>query len=108
MVIWALIYLVLAVREVTFLGPRLFWKTLALCPSRVFFLIACFLAQVALPFRLACQPVQEDRLALLIMLLTGPYFLFFCRYKHNLQLLHKSLPKKGELLNGGHYAIIIM
>ena len=66
-------------REVTFLGPRLFWRTLSLCPSRIMFLVACFLCQLAVPFRLACEPQAEDRLALVIMLMTGPYFLFFCR-----------------------------
>ena len=54
-------------------------KTLALCPSRCLFLIACFLCQVAVPFRLLCLPKGEDQLALVIMLFTGPYFLFFCR-----------------------------
>ena len=77
--VWSLFYLLVAAREVTFLGPKLFLRTLALCPSRVMFLIACFLCLVAIPFRLVCSPVYEDRLALLVMLLTGPYFLFFCR-----------------------------
>ena len=79
LVVWSLIYFLIAVREVTFLGPRLFLKTLALCPSRCLFLIACFLCQVAVPFRLLCLPKGEDQLALVIMLFTGPYFLFFCR-----------------------------
>lgn len=34
LVVWALVYLVKAAREVTFLGPRLFLTTLSLCPSR--------------------------------------------------------------------------
>ena len=46
LVLWSLFYLVVAVRECSFLGVRLFMRTLALCPSRVMFLIACFLALV--------------------------------------------------------------
>ena len=57
--LWSLLYLLIAAREVTFLGVRLFMKTLALCPSRVMFLIACFLCLVAIPFRLTCSPVIE-------------------------------------------------
>lgn len=56
------------------------------------FLIACFLSLVAVPFRLACQPVVEDRLVLLTMLMTGPYFLFFCRSGETLHW-----PQKGTL-----------
>lgn len=79
LVIWSVGYFLNAMREVSFLGPRLFLKTLALCPSRCLFLFACLLCPLAIPFRLACQPEIEDRLALVVMLFTGPYFLFFCR-----------------------------
>ncbi|XP_059093541.1 transient receptor potential cation channel subfamily V member 5-like isoform X2 [Tigriopus californicus] len=79
LVIWSIGYFLNAMREVSFLGPRLFLKTLALCPSRCLFLCACLLCPLAIPFRLACQPEIEDRLALVVMLFTGPYFLFFCR-----------------------------
>ena len=79
LVIWSLIYLLIAFREASFLGIRLFMRNLALCPSRVLFLIACFLAILSVPFRLACVPGAEDRLALVVMLFTGNYFLFFCR-----------------------------
>ena len=85
--VWSLFYLLTAGREILFLGARLFLKTLSLCPSRVMFLIACFLCLAAIPFRLTCSPVIEDRLALLVMLLTGPYFLFFCRCPKLLLLL---------------------
>ncbi len=69
----------LCYREVSHNGPRLFLTTMALCPSRVLFLTACLSSLLAVPFRLGCQPHIEDRLALLVMLFTGPYFLFFCR-----------------------------
>ena len=34
---------------------------------------------MAVPFRLACDPATEDNLIMLVMMMTGPYFLFFCR-----------------------------
>ena len=84
-------------RERGFLGGQIFKENMVLCPSRVLFLIACFLilvkksilkqkryfeaiSQVAIPFRLLCIPGPEDSLAIAIMVCTGPYFLFFCRY----------------------------
>ena len=42
-------------------------------------LFANHVIQVAVPFRLTCMYYVEDRLAVVIMLFTGPYFLFFCR-----------------------------
>ena len=35
---------------------------------------------MAIPFRLLCIPGPEDSLAIAIMVCTGPYFLFFCRF----------------------------
>ncbi len=77
--VWSCFYLFWAAKETTHLGFRLFFRTLFLCPSRVMFLIACALSILAVPFRLSCSSGAEDNLALLVMLMTGPYFLFFCR-----------------------------
>ena len=45
-VVLGVLYLLKAARELSFLGPRLFWETIKLCPSRVVFLISCALLQV--------------------------------------------------------------
>ncbi len=52
LVVWSFIYLVSAAKEISHMGVRLFWRTLALCPSRIMFLFACFLCLLAVPFRL--------------------------------------------------------
>jgi hypothetical protein len=48
------------------------------------FIIACICVILSVLFRVSCQPDIEDRLALIVMLFTGNYFLFFCR-----QLINK-------------------
>ena len=80
LVIGSIIYLAIAIREYTFLGWKIFLQNMILCPSRVIFLVGRVLLVLAVPFRLACQPIVEDRLAILVMIMTGPYCLFFCRY----------------------------
>lgn len=48
-------------------------------PSRVMFLFSCCIL-LSFPFlRLACADQVEDMLAVVVMLTTAPYFLFFCR-----------------------------
>lgn len=48
-------------------------------PSRVMFLFSCCIL-LSFPFlRLACADEIEDMLAIVVMLTTAPYFLFFCR-----------------------------
>lgn len=48
-------------------------------PSRVMFLFSCCIL-TSFPFlRLACVDEIEDMLAVVVMLTTAPYFLFFCR-----------------------------
>ncbi len=79
LVFWSIAYIVIAIKEWSFLGTKLFKENLSLCPSRVMFLLGCVLLLVSIPFRLSCQPVIEDHLASLVMLFTGFYFLFFCR-----------------------------
>lgn len=48
-------------------------------PSRVMFLFSCILMLVMPAMRLACIDEVEDCVAVVIMLTTAPYFLFFCR-----------------------------
>lgn len=79
LIVWSIGYIAKAIHEMTFLTRQVYIQSMILCPSRVLFLLACFLVIFSIPFRLACQPMMEDSLALLIMLNTGPYFLFFCR-----------------------------
>lgn len=43
------------------------------------FLFSCLLMMVLPTFRFWCADVVEDHLAVIIMLTTAPYFLFFCR-----------------------------
>ena len=78
-VIWSFIYLAIAAKETTFNTRGVYLQSMALCPSRVGFLLACLLVLLAVPLRLACQPTYEDPLASLIMLLVPLYSLFFCR-----------------------------
>lgn len=48
-------------------------------PSRVMFLFSCCIL-LTFPFlRLICADQVEDMLAVVVMLTTAPYFLFFCR-----------------------------
>lgn len=48
-------------------------------PSRVMFLFSCCIL-MSFPFlRLLCADKVEDMLAVVVMLTTAPYFLFFCR-----------------------------
>ena len=80
LIIWSIIYIGIAVHERTFLGHKLFWENLKLCPSRCGFLMGCFCILFAIPFRLTCQPDIEDNLAITAMTFISFYFLFFCRY----------------------------
>ncbi len=80
LVVWSVYYLYCAAKEISFLGFKLFRKTVAMCPSRVLFLIACIFMVLATFCRIFCLPGLEDRLAIVIMVFTGCYFLFFCRY----------------------------
>ena len=46
---------------------------------RVIFLTGCMVCIMMVPARILCYPPVEDRLALVVMMSHGPYFLFFCR-----------------------------
>ena len=43
------------------------------------FLFSCCLMMVVPVLRLSCSTEMEDHVAVVIMLTTAPYFLFFCR-----------------------------
>ncbi|XP_047523525.1 transient receptor potential cation channel subfamily V member 5 [Pieris napi] len=75
----ALIYIAAALREARFLGLKMFFENLSTVPSRVMFLFSCILMVVLPSLRLWCADEAEDHLAVIIMLTTAPYFLFFCR-----------------------------
>ncbi|KAF0296374.1 Transient receptor potential cation channel subfamily V member 6 [Amphibalanus amphitrite] len=72
-------YVLNALNEARFLGLSMFMENLATVPSRVIFLLSCLLKLTMVVLRLACLSAAEDVLAVLVMLGTAPYFLFFCR-----------------------------
>ncbi|XP_063989996.1 transient receptor potential cation channel subfamily V member 5 isoform X6 [Diachasmimorpha longicaudata] len=75
----AMLYILAALREARFLGLNMFIENLMTAPSRVMFLFSCCIL-MSFPFlRLACADKVEDMLAVVVMLTTAPYFLFFCR-----------------------------
>ena len=78
-VIWSIIYVSVALKETTFLPTKIFFQSMAMCPSRVLFLFACILIQVMVGLRLTCQSEYENVVATLVMFLIPTYFLFFCR-----------------------------
>ncbi|XP_026810195.1 transient receptor potential cation channel subfamily V member 5 [Rhopalosiphum maidis] len=79
MFVGAFLYLLAAVREAGFLGTQMFIENLAIAPARVMFLFSCLLMMTIPPLRLTCYDKAEDIIAVIIMLTTCPYFLFFCR-----------------------------
>ncbi|KAJ2943871.1 hypothetical protein O0L34_g8197 [Tuta absoluta] len=75
----ALAYICAALREAHFLGLKMFFENLSTVPSRVMFLFSCILMLILPTLRMWCLDEEEDHLAVIIMLTTAPYFLFFCR-----------------------------
>ena len=78
-VVWSIVYLGIAARETTFNTREIYMQSMTLCPSRVLFLLACFLVLFTVPLRLTCQATVENSLAILIMYMVPMYCLFFCR-----------------------------
>lgn len=67
------------------------WKNLQMtAPSRVMFLFSCILMLTIPVLRLACEEEKEDLVAVIIMLTTAPYFLFFCRYVACVQFFRRN------------------
>ncbi|KAF7402886.1 hypothetical protein HZH66_005153 [Vespula vulgaris] len=79
MEIAAVLYIAAALREARFLGLNMFIENLMTAPSRVMFLFSCCLLLSFPALRLTCADEIEDMLAVVVMLTTAPYFLFFCR-----------------------------
>ncbi|XP_033305073.1 transient receptor potential cation channel subfamily V member 5 isoform X3 [Bombus bifarius] len=79
MEIAAILYIIAALREARFLGLNMFIENLMTAPSRVMFLFSCCILLSFPLLRLACADQVEDMLAVVVMLTTAPYFLFFCR-----------------------------
>ncbi|XP_069188418.1 transient receptor potential cation channel subfamily V member 5 [Procambarus clarkii] len=75
----SLAYLVGAANEGRFQGAQMFVENLSTVPSRVLFLLACIMVMVMGALRALCMNEAEDLVAVMVMLCTGPYFLFFCR-----------------------------
>jgi len=78
-VLGSLGYLFVACNEARFLGRRMFLENMVTAPSRVMFLFSCILVQVMVVLRFGCLTEWEDTIAVLVMLTTAPYFLFFSR-----------------------------
>ncbi|XP_012062700.1 PREDICTED: transient receptor potential cation channel subfamily V member 5 [Atta cephalotes] len=79
MFIAAVLYILAALREARFLGLHMFIENLMTVPSRVMFLISCCILMWFPILRFTCSDEVEDMLAVVVMLTTAPYFLFFCR-----------------------------
>ncbi|TGZ53145.1 Uncharacterized protein DBV15_01554 [Temnothorax longispinosus] len=79
MYISAMLYILAALREARFLGLNMFIENLMTAPSRVMFLFSCCILLLFPFLRFACADEVEDMLAVVAMLTTAPYFLFFCR-----------------------------
>ncbi|XP_076042112.1 uncharacterized protein LOC143026009 [Oratosquilla oratoria] len=78
-VVGSIAYIVGAARECRFQGIQMFVENLSTVPSRVLFLLACVLVLVMVVLRMTCSNTAEDIVAVIVMLCTAPYFLFFCR-----------------------------
>ena len=79
LVVWSIIYLGIAAKETTFNEKDVYMQSMALCPSRIMFLLACFFMLFTVPLRLTCQAPAENSVAILIMYMIPMYCLFFCR-----------------------------
>ncbi|ODM96433.1 Transient receptor potential cation channel subfamily V member 6 [Orchesella cincta] len=79
MFLGAIAFLLGALRECQFLGASMFFENLATCPSRVLFLVSCHLVILMAVLRFLCLPEVEDLVAVVVMMTTAPFFLFFCR-----------------------------
>ncbi|KAL5011500.1 hypothetical protein ScPMuIL_010051 [Solemya velum] len=75
----AMMYIFLAMKEIWYEGIIVFFLTLKCAPSKALFLLSCLFMAAMLPGRATCAYVYEDVMAVLTILFTAPYFLFFCR-----------------------------
>ncbi|KAK3087949.1 hypothetical protein FSP39_012710 [Pinctada imbricata] len=77
--IGAVWYIFIAMKEIYHQGFRIFFNTLRVAPAKTMFLMSCVLIILMLPGRAACQHEYEDIIGTFAILFTAPYFLFFCR-----------------------------
>ncbi|XP_035828047.1 transient receptor potential cation channel subfamily V member 5 isoform X2 [Aplysia californica] len=75
----AIIYIFLALKEVYHQGFNIFFSTLTGAPAKTLFLLSCVFVILMLPGRASCNHEFEDIIGVLAILCTSPYFLFFCR-----------------------------
>ncbi|XP_076091212.1 transient receptor potential cation channel subfamily V member 5-like isoform X3 [Mytilus galloprovincialis] len=75
----AIMYLCLAMKEIYHQGFTIFFTTLGGAPMKMLFLLSCVFVVMMLPGRATCSTQYEDVVAVLAILGTAPYFLFFCR-----------------------------
>ncbi|XP_062582287.1 transient receptor potential cation channel subfamily V member 5-like isoform X4 [Saccostrea cucullata] len=77
--IGAIWYIFIAMKEIFHQGFRVFFTTLKGAPAKAMFLLSDVLVVLMLPGRALCQHEYEDIIAVFAILFTAPYFLFFCR-----------------------------
>ncbi|XP_052092799.1 transient receptor potential cation channel subfamily V member 5-like isoform X3 [Mytilus californianus] len=75
----SIMYLCLAMKEIYHQGFTIFFTTLGGAPMKMLFLLSCVFVVMMLPGRATCSTQYEDVVAVLAILGTAPYFLFFCR-----------------------------
>ncbi|ESO10140.1 hypothetical protein HELRODRAFT_72856 [Helobdella robusta] len=78
-VIGSLIYIIFALRELHFQGCKNFFTSQKTSPTKTLFLLSNMIIIAMVPFTGACSYRATDCMAVLALLSTGPYFLFFCR-----------------------------
>ncbi|XP_076436751.1 transient receptor potential cation channel subfamily V member 5-like isoform X2 [Babylonia areolata] len=77
----AVFYLLLALKEIQHQGFRVFFSTLCAshAPAKALLLLSTVFVVLMLPGRAFCAHQYEDIMGVLAILCTAPYFLFFCR-----------------------------
>ncbi|ESO92828.1 hypothetical protein LOTGIDRAFT_216486 [Lottia gigantea] len=75
----AIVYILLSMREIKHQGFKCFFNTLVRAPAKALFLLSCIFVLLMLPGRASCSHQYEDYMAVFAILCTAPYFLFFCR-----------------------------
>ncbi|XP_067662338.1 transient receptor potential cation channel subfamily V member 5-like isoform X2 [Haliotis asinina] len=75
----AMVYVFLAMKEIYHQGFRIFFTTLRGAPAKALFLCSCIFVVMMLPGRAFCSHEYEDIMGVLAILCTAPYSLFFCR-----------------------------
>ncbi|XP_070540761.1 transient receptor potential cation channel subfamily V member 5-like isoform X2 [Ptychodera flava] len=78
--IGAFLFLAFFFKELCYLGVKNFFvANLKNAPAKAVFLCSLICLLLAIPGRAVCQPIYEDIMVILAILMTCPYFLFFLR-----------------------------